>query len=46
MIFISVEEDVQATGQRLSNDKHQTEHSRAVADPQVEMLTKNFDNLC
>lgn len=41
MIFISVEEDVQATGQRLSNDKRQTKHSIAVADPQVEMLLKN-----
>lgn len=31
--FTSVKEDVKAAEQRLPNDKSQTKHSRAVADP-------------
>lgn len=46
LIFLSVfilpvREDVYATGQRLFNDKHQPESSRAVADLQAEILMEN-----
>lgn len=39
--FTSMKEDVKATEQRLSNDKSQTKHSRAVADPQLDTPIEN-----